>query len=227
MMPIQTTYPPGTIGVASASLARYHEFSISLESTLVPPGTQLQWRSGLNLARHWNECVRDLNGEWLWCLNDDHTWEPELLMRLLDHEVDVVAVPYPNRHAPFPPTVIHKSNGAFIPYNWDEVDEQTGLVELPLGDTVGHAGMLIRKSVFEQIPDPWFEVGQIETDVSMLDAWWCQKLAARNISIYVDFSIFMDHLLTVRLRVARNEAGKLRPHYQALSKMDVPCLKPL
>lgn len=221
MIHIHSGHGPGVIGVPTLAGSRYGEFNIALSDTLAPIGTEEGWITGLNVAHSWNllvqEILKESHMEWLWCLNDDHAWEPNTLMRLLDHRVDVVVPLVANRHAPLPPVIFHGPRDAQRLYTWDELSEHKGLHQLDAHDSVGHAGMLIRRSVFEKIPPKWFEVGKIESDCSTLDLWFCWKLQDAGIPIHLDVDVTLDHLAPFRIVVKRNAEGKFKPTLSPLT----------
>lgn len=80
----------------------YNNHKACLMDWMTRPGLELHWaapeRVELGLARHW-ACQRAVEGgfDYLFWLDDDARIEPHFLPRLLAHEVDFVAVPYPMR----------------------------------------------------------------------------------------------------------------------------------
>jgi hypothetical protein len=58
----------------------------------------------------------------------------------------------------------------------------------------GTGGMLVRRKVFEALPRPWFEVGQLRTDSLGEDLWFCKKAGERGFEVWVDWETQMGHL---------------------------------
>src|SRR3954463_9272378 len=83
-------YTPGTIGIYTDHIARFSDFSIAIRGLRVPEGTQFNWARGVYLAFNTNEFIRNMKGDWLMLMDDDHRFEPDFLERLLDHDKDVV-----------------------------------------------------------------------------------------------------------------------------------------
>ena len=104
------TGPPGTIVVAQDHLGRYVDFEQSLELLQVPQGTK-QWRirSGA-CAMNCNIGVSKRVGDWVWFIDDDHTFEPDVLLRLLAHNKEIIAPLVPMRYPPFDFVMYSKLN---------------------------------------------------------------------------------------------------------------------
>ena len=87
------THPPGTVGVLSGDLTRYAWAMASLRHLLLPPGSQLTWVTGNWVSVAVNRIIASLRPEdaWVCLLTDDNPCEPDMLLRLLDHGVPLVA----------------------------------------------------------------------------------------------------------------------------------------
>jgi hypothetical protein len=176
----------GTIGVLSSELARYADFSIALMHLNKPAGTRLAWTKGVNVVNNMNRMVTQLHGDWLWVLGDDHVFDPDLLVRLLTHDVDVV-VPLCLKHSPpYDPVVYSHQN---------ENGEYVGHTDLPESGlhpiyAAGTAGMLIRRHVLDALQDPVFEThGGLNEDLT-----FCAKVRAAGFRIWCDVDSPLGHL---------------------------------
>ena len=204
-----SVHQAGTIAIASGHLSRYPGFTVSLLHLLRPHGTEFAWQVGLNVAANFNACIRRMHGDWLWILGDDHILAPDTLIRLLEHRVDVVVPVCVRRDPPFIPVLFKPPqadtpHGQFPPWHWQE---------LPNGDlhevtVAGTAGMLIRRSVLEAIPDPWFEVGQTGSDQLNEDTHFCLKLQKLGVKIYADLDTFIGHVTPACLWPVRRDNGE-------------------
>src|SRR5262249_50083782 len=91
---MNSTHPPGAICVASAELARYPHFTPSMLNCRRSKGTTIEYHIGLNVAANFNAGVRRMLAnpalQWAWIMGDDHEFDPTTLLRLLDHELDIV-----------------------------------------------------------------------------------------------------------------------------------------
>ena len=96
-----------------------------------------------------------MHGDWVWFIDDDHAFDPQILMQLLSWNVDVVAPIYLMRQKPFLPVTL-VDEGKSIDLTTVPTE---GLAEVY---ATGTAGMLIRRRVFNKIHaaypgDPYFD----------------------------------------------------------------------
>lgn len=205
-------YPPGVIAVPASHVGRYREFDICLSCLMSPPRSKIVWRTGLNVAKNMNDIIREmfsncLDAQWLWILGDDHTFDSGLLMRLLSHDVDVVVPTVLHREPPYLP-VLYGPAPEYKIVNPSWFDNKTGLQDIS-GLTVGSAGMLIKRSTLEKVPEPWFEVGRTHPEVGGSDLYFCNKLNQLGIKMYMDMYAAMGHITHVAVWPAKNKKGKL------------------
>lgn len=187
----------GTIALIGQELARYHAFTIAMRQLKVPPDSTWTVKLGFQVAKHRNEAVREMQGDWLFFLDDDQTFEPDILLQLLERNVDIVQALTPARTPPYAPL-------AFI--------EESGRVKRSTGNMVPETGMskwvatgcgclLIRRQVFEKIEAPWFETnGYGETD----DVYFCRKARAAGFDVWLDSDNRSGHMMV----------GEVMPTYQ-------------
>lgn len=203
----------GVIGIATGSIGRYRTFDKCLYRTEMPEGTKVDWQESGHISGNFNAmCRTTLEGdyEWLWILGDDHVWHPQLLKALLERNVDIVVPLCVRRSEPWTP-VIHTdktTNMMGVGYEW--LDEHSGLVELK-DKLLGNAGMLIKRSVLETMPEPWFEDGKTGPDLAGCDLWFCQKALDMGIKIHVDLDNLIGHLTYNAIWPVRDEDGMYRP----------------
>ena len=200
---------PGTIIVASGDLARYPGFTVSLLHLLRPPGTAWRFQVGLNVAASLNQGIRDMTGEWVWIMGDDHILPPDTLARLLQHNKDVIVPVCVRRKPPFVPVIFKEPREGdpewkFPPWKWSELPASGGVHRIHVA---GSAGMLIRRHVLEKVGDPWFEVGQQDSQQLNEDSYFCTKLAKLGIPLHVDLDTWIGHITPSVLWPARNKDG--------------------
>ncbi len=84
-------------------------------------------------------------------VDSDMRFPKDGLVRLLAHQKPIVAANYPTRRAPIIPTAEHREHGfLFTP------KEATGLADVT---RCGMGFMLVDMAVFNEIPEPWFQIG--------------------------------------------------------------------
>ena len=209
----ETGHAPGTVIVPAASLARYAEFWLAVESLVVPYGTRLISVRGADIPHQLNESIRKMGGEWVWILGDDHTFNPDLLLKLLDRQKDVVMPIVPRRDPPFVPVMMHGPIASQMArYNWSEIPLE-GLFQLPRWDSCGQAGALIRKPVLDALGDPWFEGGKLTPGRLMEDMYFIQRLHELDIPIFIDCDQVMGHIANITVTPFKHE-GRWYPGYK-------------
>lgn len=181
----------GTIGVVADTLSRYTMFYQCLLSLSLPVNTMIDYRVGSDRGRSRNllvEASLERGSEWMFFVDDDHTFPRDILTRLLSREQPVVASLYLQRTDPFLPIAFAErdENGDFWPLDLAACPER-GLVSV-VG--AGTGGMLIRSEVFHDIDPPWFvhSTGQSE------DLYFCNLLAENGIPLYVDLEARLGHV---------------------------------
>lgn len=185
-------HPPGTIAIPTGDTCRFNDFWMYVAGLRAPEGSVKIKKTGANVADNLNVIVLEARGEWVWLIGDDHTFPVDIIERLLDHHVDIVA-PLCLRRAPPYDTVISTRPDSDRPRGIVPLKECRGLMPV---HAVGTAGMLIRKRVFERLAYPWFELGQIESHLMSEDVYFCEKARKAGFEVYVDCDLTMGHIGT-------------------------------
>lgn len=190
------TVQPGTVGVVSGELSRYSIFSMALLNLLSYSGeliSHFDWMTGSNVTGNCNDLARRMQGDWLWLIGDDHVFHPDLLERLVMHDVDVVVPLCLQRSAPYPHVVYEGEDhdadveGTHILHT--SMPEE-GLFEIYAS---GQAGMLIKKHVLDEIGEPWFETYGRQNE----DLEFCRKIRNAGFKIHCDASALLGHIAQV------------------------------
>jgi len=191
----------GTIGVIGGDLGRYADFTAALCILGKPDDTRLIYTRTVDVVGNCNTICRNYRGDWVWFIGDDHTFDPDVMIRLLEHEVDVVVPLCLKRTPPFDPVVYGGQNEEGLYYG-AELPEH-GLTEI---HAAGSAGMLVRRYVLEAIDDPWFEShGGLNEDLT-----FCQKVREAGFEIWCDVDTRLGHIATHQVWPAFRE-GRWHP----------------
>ena len=193
-MPTSSISQPGFVVVNTARVARYAEFWYCLERLLVPAGTTKDVIYGINNARQLNIAIRKMPAEaqWLFILDDDHVFSADILIRLLRHQVDIACAMYLQRGEPFDPLIYSGRDAGFKRLGWGPIHEH-GRGLIPVEGT-GNGGMLLSRKVLAAVGDPWFEVGQTQSDIGGKDLWFSHKAKQKGFTTYVDTETRMGHI---------------------------------
>jgi hypothetical protein len=166
---------------------------------------------GMDVTTNLNTIIRDLfEGEWLWILGDDHTFDPLLLTRLLARDLDVV-VPLVTKKSP-PFNLVCFKGEEMVIKNGIEYPLYTHVTPADLPDgglmkvhAVGSAGILVRRHVLDAIGDPWFEssTGTVIND----DLEFCRKIREAGYDIWVDCDEQMGHIGSLTVYPSRRDGA--------------------
>lgn len=140
---------------------------------------------GHSVVQNLNWGLRRGYPEWVWLLGDDHEFLPDVLMRLLDDEVEVVAPMNVLKRHPFSLLAWSDANVPVLPHEI-EPDRLTRV------HSCGSAGMLVRKKVLDAIGDPWFSNSSgLVTDE---DVQFCRQIREAGFPIHVDGRAIFGHV---------------------------------
>lgn len=122
---------------------------------------------------------------------------PEILVHLAqtaeERNLDVLAPIAYKRNPPYHPCIFRHRKG---PY-YDSIDcvekDADPVFEV---DAVHFAATIVRPSVFEKVPKPWFEFLTIEGAPVGEDIVFCRKLKAAGVKLYADFGVEVGHIAT-------------------------------
>jgi hypothetical protein len=213
-------YPPGLLALSCSETARYSSARLSIESLQRPVGSQRIDVMSLSIASNFNSAVRKMleipELQWIFLMNDDHVYPPDTLMRLLEHDVLAVTALYVERVIPFGPVLFDRvadGTGHVLRYPLPGY-EQSGLVPIV---ACGDGAMLVRRSVFERIPEPWWAFGEVDVDRCDHDLAFCSRLRDADVPIFVDLKTVVDHVTPLTLRPVQMRDGswtiQLRDHH--------------
>lgn len=159
----------------------------------MPPGSTVRFAMGRNIVRQCNSLIRETQGDWLWFQGDDHVFETDSLLRLLDHEVDVVVPLILMRQRPFPPLIFEGQNeNGGMRVMWNAPPNE--LIEVY---AAGTGGMLCSREALEAVgPDPfgYMELGSgqwLGEDFTL-----CHKFREAGVKIHCDTGVRMGHIST-------------------------------
>lgn len=92
----------------------------------------------------------------------------------------------------------------FLTYPWGMLDTESGIKQVY---ACGLSGMLVKREVFEQLIDPWFELGQTNPEEVAEDVYFCEKLRKAGIPVHVDLDCVIGHYSPVAVWPVRLEDG--------------------
>jgi hypothetical protein len=204
-----TTHPPGLVAIPALDQMFTHAVE-SLARLEMPPGSELVFAKGgarLDLKRNalMEHFLRDRRFAWTLLLDSDHTFAPNLLLRLLDHELPLVGVPAFGRVPPYELMAWETPTKRLV-------RRRGGLREVWM---TGTGCLLVRRDVVERLQPPYFAWPQ-PPDPGGEDTWFCRRVAATGVPIVVDLDTPIGHVGSVPIdgavaaAHAHTLAGRLR-----------------
>lgn len=180
------------IGAPCGSNPRVASFYDCFYGLKGPEGSKHQRVTGGSLANNRNTLVRlaqEGGYSHLLFVDDDTMFSPDLLIQLLSHDKDVVSSHCLQKSAPFRPYIFDGMDldGKF---KFQKLKGETGLIKV-LG--VGIGGFLIKTSVFDKLPKPYFY-----THYNGETEWWDdilfnKTLIENDVEIYCDLNATIFH----------------------------------
>ena len=199
LLPNRMAHPAGMIGIPAGEQARWSEFMRSLLLLKRPQGSQISFVYGAYIEAGRNELVKQTlasDAQWLFMVDDDHVFERQLLMNLLDRDVDVVGALSLPRKPPYFVCAFEESNSV------TGISRGIGVHELRFEmqkvAAVGTGAILIRRHVLEAIEPPWFDTVRDETGgLVSEDVTFCEKAREAGFGVWLDATQSIGHLTGV------------------------------
>lgn len=191
------------ICVPTAEFARRADFYDYFNALDKPNGTMITFSHGQSPARNRNIMIRlalQNNATHILFLDDDMSFKPDLLKRLLSHNLDIVSGLYVMRNYPHLPVMFdEKMNDGKCKFKFLRPDVR-GVVEVV---NIGLGACLIKTDVFRQMcgdNDPekfcWITLGEAEADHWSDDISFFNRVSKMGIKMHVDTDARCGHVIT-------------------------------
>lgn len=187
-----------TVVIPSGTVCRYLSFEMDMHGLHVPGHSTMARASGSSPAKNRNEAIRLSYTPWYFFCDDDQKVDPDLIFSLMKHDKPVVAAHVVTKEPVFMP-LIFKGERVFKngrrqwqPYTWQDIDGKRGLFG-PVHAANGGV-FLVKREVFDTIPDPWFQMGQYHPEECNEDLFFYEQCRKHEIPIYVDLDTRAGHI---------------------------------
>lgn len=224
---LKKEHKKGLIGTACGEVGRYTNFYLRLMSIRHPAHSKLDFGMGLGVTGDKNRfCETTLQGpwDWLFILDDDHIFNPDILFNLLDADVDIICPLNIGRHPPYPPIVLKKYGNGFKKLTWDDLAFKRGVIDVDElggpGSAPGGAGMLVRRHVLARMAGDWHRAGCAKSNAGGPDLWFMQRARECGFKIHIDLSTVMGHIQPFGVWPVQDDQGEWGTKINALN--DIP-----
>lgn len=198
-------YKEKIIVVVCSLVPRFLMFEWSLEALQAPRGSGILRPSSANLVDSLNKTLKQVQSiPWsrVFYIDDDHQFDGDTLLRLMEHDLDVVAAVTVKKNPPFVPVFNkskHKNRSgkwAYTPYTWAELKGRKGLLPVV---SVGRSGMLIKRGVFERLDMDFSKIwrqGQVDPYAQTSEDYdFCNRVTDDlGIQVHVDLNTTFGHI---------------------------------
>jgi hypothetical protein len=216
------TSVPGTVVLLSAELGRYTVAQQCFDALELPAGTQrLRYAGKSNVADSRNAIAEMFTGDWLAMIDDDHVYQPEMLLTLLRHlddpRVDIVTPLIMRRRFPHANVLVLASADPAKPHETRQLVLEPTAGGLREVHAAGAGVMVLRRRVFERVAKPWFEWGRTSEDYTL-----CLKARSAGCGIYCDLDTRVGHVLPMVVWPGRTANGRFVAMYSHLLSAGSP-----
>ncbi len=205
-------YPPVVIALASGFLGRYREFDVDLHHLIVPPGSDVCLGLGVNVNYSFNQGIRTMlknpDFKYVWFIGDDHVFAPNIIYEMLQRDVDILFPLVLKRSVPFQTVISTSADTGYKNVTLEDIEDWNGLLDITCLN-VGNAGLLVKRHVFEKIPEPWFECGKTHPEMGGGDLYLCEKFRMYGFKMHLDTEIRLGHITHCFFYPTRNNEGKI------------------
>lgn len=182
------------IGLSTGEYIRKAEFMPYFLGIDKPPGTLVTTVHGQSPANARNVIIEQAlenNCTHALFLDDDMGYPPDVLIRLLQHDVDVVTALYLMRDYPHFPVAFDMAfdNG------YNKFAYLTGNVQgvIPITNC-GLGCVLIKTEVFKAMEKPWVRLGELIPDGWCDDVGFFNRVRAAGFKLYCDTDLRVGHM---------------------------------
>lgn len=177
------------IGVPTAESARHAVFYDYLNNLHKPEGTIGAGFHTASGARNRNliieEALRTKCTHILF-IDDDMAFPPDALLKLLEHDENIVSGLYLNRNYPHRPILFDAG-----PTRRYLDDDERGLIQV---EAVGFGFLLVNTDVFRSMERPFVRMGEVNPEERNEDIGFCLRARAAGYVIYCDLDLPIGHI---------------------------------
>lgn len=183
------------IGIPCSDTGRYRDFDNCLQKLVKPDDFIVHYQPGASIAKNRNIIIRlamQSNCTHLLFLDDDMIFEPDLIVRLMAHDVDVVsahcAIRYPDMEGKFKSVLIDSFN-LNNDLVWHKLTNEKGLIPIWAS---GLACTLIKCEILNKFEE-YCAIGFLHHDELSEDISFYMRLHEAGYDSYCDLDCHVGH----------------------------------
>lgn len=215
------------IGVPTAEYARRADFYDYFNMLQKPNLTPVVFAHGQSPARGRNLIIRqalELNCSHILFLDDDVAFKPDMLMKLLSHDVDIVTGLYLMRNYPHKPIIFSVADADGRCINHYPKDSESGLIEVV---ACGLGACLIKSEIFRKLEEPWIRLGELELDHWCDDIGFFRRVRMAGFKIHCDLDVTVGHMASATIWPERVDGQwRVTYHTNGIGSVQFPAIRP-
>lgn len=213
------------IGVATGKTAREADFYDYFHALQLPIGTLSSFAHGPSIAQNRNFLVAQaLNTgcSHILFLDDDVQPQPDAIIKLVCHNVDMVTALLLKRDYPHQSLVFDKilEDGA-VEYHYLN-DSSKGLVKISAS---GLGCCLMKCKVFSKLEEPFFRLGEVRKDDISEDIGFFKRIQDIGLNLHCDFDVEVGHKTTTTVWPRITENGWVTSYEYEAGKVAFPAIQ--
>ncbi len=201
------------IAVPTAEMARRADFYDYFNLLEKPKGSIITFAHGQSPARNRNLMIQqaiEYDCTHILFIDDDVAFPPDMLIKLLAHDKDIVSGLYYMRSYPHTPICFDRAEAdGRCGTHWLS-DGESGLIEVV---AVGLGCCLIKTKVFKTMQEPWIRLGELEVDHWCDDIGFFRRVREQGYKMYCDLDIKVGHMAQVTIWPSINQDGQWMTTY--------------
>ena len=216
------------IGVPTAGYSRNDSFYDYFNLLDKPSGTAITFARGQSPARNRNLIIDQaiLNDfTHILFIDDDIAFRPDLLSRLMTHNVEIVTALYLMRNFPHQPIIFDHADEQGRCRHHYPAENESGLIPIV---ACGLGACLIKTEIFKFLEKPYIRLGELEKDHWCDDIGFFKRVRAASFPIFCDLDTPVGHMSNIIVNPVK-EDGKWFVTYDTngTGKITIPALVPI
>lgn len=216
------------VGVITGEYARRADFYDYYNLLIKPPDALLILNHDRSPAKGRNmiiEAARQHNCTHILFIDDDMAYAPDSLLKLLEHDKDIVSGLYLSRAYPHQPIVfdLADEDGSVFPMYLMGNEKRLVLIK-----AAGFGFLLVKTSIFDKMEKPYVRLGELNSEEWCDDIGFFKRVREANIESFCDLEVMVGHMGTMIIWPHRDTNGKWMTSYDTngTGRLNTPQINP-